>query len=922
MGAAACHQEPEKIQVPVQLHVPAEPDPFTGLTTLRASVIRGGGVVATVDTPATETRIEIPGVEKEGGVFTIQLEGLDASGTVLARGRTRSVDPYEPSPAPYGLMFLRVGVFSRLEAALPVNAAGVGVVSRTQSAYLFGGDAGSGPLADVWAYDLDSAKISSLAQMGEARANPAGVVLSDGRLLVLGGSDGGGLPLKTTEIYDPVSVTWSPGPTLQYARIGPQAFLLDADRVLVVGAMDSPVPAEIVDAGAGTSTDVSGSTPRQVPAAVRRTDGSVLVAGGFDGSDELISTEVISASGVMTASLPSGLRVPRLGAAAALASDGNVLVVGGQRGPAFASERYISSAEWVDAGGLTAGLAGDRLARRRAYEGALAVEDGILVMGGSNGASVDGAEWFDGNHFVDAGSPIRTRSFPTLSVLGDGTALVAGGGNAGLEVFQPGPLPDLAARVDLQVRTTIPPTPSPDPFSGATTAIYTVFDAAGPIAEIEIDPGTAPAPGTNAQPGPFAVFDGFRIAGDIAARVEAVDSGGTVLARGGNVQVVPTTQYETGNLVLYMGRVEAWSVAAGTMASPREQGEVAVLPNGRLLVIGGTGTGTDTAEPFDPSAAVFDPALSAGTARSVVRAAQLDDGSVLVTGTGGAGTTATDVFDPLTGAFAPGDTLTDARSFHSLTRMADGRVVAIGGRTGGGEAAPVVGTAEVWDSGAWGAPIAMVEPRQRHNAALRGDGVVVVAGGQRIVQVQASPMGSDSPPPPVPSPEVIALTELFDGSSFSPGPDLNDLRRDHAMIALPDGGVMVCGGVDFAAQQGPGNNLDTCETLAMGGGAWQAEIALQSARDDLVMLLLHDGRVLAVGGSNGGTAVSDVDVVWTMDGDTPAPGPALNLPRALHMGAVLPDGRAVVLGGHGPGGGGLDTAEVFTPASWSTPFGY
>lgn len=76
--------------------------------------------------------------------------------------------------------------------------------------------------------------VSTSGLMGSPRHGAAGVLLSDGRILIAGGWDSN-RPLNTTEWFEPGSGTFLPGPKLHRGYLGIQAAALPGDRVLILG---------------------------------------------------------------------------------------------------------------------------------------------------------------------------------------------------------------------------------------------------------------------------------------------------------------------------------------------------------------------------------------------------------------------------------------------------------------------------------------------------------------------------------------------------------------------------------------------------------------------------------------------------------------------------------------------------------------
>ena len=68
-----------------------------------------------------------------------------------------------------------------------------------------------------------------------ARAYHSAVLLTDGRVLLIGGHGNGGTPAASTELYDPATGTFSATGPMTTPRLGSTATLLADGRVLVAG---------------------------------------------------------------------------------------------------------------------------------------------------------------------------------------------------------------------------------------------------------------------------------------------------------------------------------------------------------------------------------------------------------------------------------------------------------------------------------------------------------------------------------------------------------------------------------------------------------------------------------------------------------------------------------------------------------------
>jgi hypothetical protein len=232
-----------------------------------------------------------------------------------------------------------------------------------------------------------------------------------------------------------------------------------------------------------------------------------------------------------------------------------------------------------------------------------------------------------------------------------------------------------------------------------------------------------------------------------------------------------------------------------------------------------------------------------------------------------------------------------ARVNLTATSLTDGRVIVIGGNAPG--APPSKEIDELADnSGSFEVRKLAVElytERSGHSATRLGEGVgapVLIAGG---VDLLGAP---------------IAMAELFkplsaelaDPMKFHP--EMQVPRSGHIATLMPDGSVLVIGGVD-----GAGAAVRTLERFSLDGGFSRAtELPDGAGVIDFAATTLPDGRILLTGGrpapgappSNSGNIVrlnpadGSVDVVATE---------ALAIARAGHQAVLLCDGTVLVSGG-------------------------
>jgi len=167
------------------------------------------------------------------------------------------------------------------------------------------------------------------------------------------------------------------------------------------------------------------------------------------------------------------------------------------------------------------------------------------------------------------------------------------------------------------------------------------------------------------------------------------------------------------------------------MSQPRASHTATVLPDGRVLVSGGSdGTAHhQSAEIYDPSANTWSSASSMSQPRSSHTATLLPDGRVLVAGgiNGASALKTAEIFDSSVNTWTPVADMGQPRSSHTATLLPDGRVLVAGGYDG----ASALKTAELFDagSGLWTPGPSMSDQRASHKATLLPDGRVLVSGG-------------------------------------------------------------------------------------------------------------------------------------------------------------------------------------------------
>jgi len=658
-------------------------------------------------------------------------------------------------------------------------------------------------------YDPVTGTFSPTGSMNTARNSHTATLLPDGNVLITGGYNYDGY-LNSAELYDPATGTFSPAGSMSTARESHTATLLPNGKVLCTGGYNGSClnSAELYDPAAGTFTATgSMNTARESHTAILLPNGKVLITGGDDNtvnSTTLNSAELYDPATV-TFSPTGSMNTPRKSHTATLLPNGKVLCTGGYNGS------YLNSAELYDPATGTFTATGSMATVHSMHTATLLPNGRVLITAGEFMVSAELYDPLTGN-FGATGSISTPRYAHTATLLPNGKLLIAGGGSGTIsaELY--------------------------DPATGN-------FSATGSMTEARSD------------------------------HTATLLMNGKVLIAGG---------FLTNSAELYDPATGSFS-PTGSMTTVRRSHTATLLSDGKVLISGGSTGDTygighlNSAELYDPATGSFSATGSMAITRVYHTATVLPNGKVLIAGgtSGNYYLNSAELYDPATGNFNPTGSMNAARDSHSATLLPNGKVLIIAGRNTFG----TLSSAELYDTAGdnFSATGSISTPRRAHTATLLPNGNLLITGGS------PGQFGGSS----------LMSAELYNSATgtFSPTGSMNTPRESHTATLQPNGKVLISGGYNGLYINA--YYLNNAELFDPATGSFSPTGSMTTVRRSHTATLLSDGKILVTGGYTGqynggvlrGAELYDPAPLPTISG-TPAATAALGVAYSFTPGAT------------------------------------
>jgi hypothetical protein len=240
--------------------------------------------------------------------------------------------------------------------------------------------------------------------------------------------------------------------------------------------------------------------------------------------------------------------------------------------------------------------------------------------------------------------------------------------------------------------------------------------------------------------------------------------------------------------------------------------------------------------------------------------------------------------------------MTSARWGYTATVLADDRVLIAGGTTDE-YGGSFIAPAELYDP-----TIGTFSPTGSMTSARRNATAALLPDGRVLIAGGVAASGSTY--------QVVASAELYDPTTgiFSPTGSMTRTRDFATSTSLSDGRVLIAGGSDASA-----TSLASAELYNLKTGEFIPTGSMTAARINHTSTLLSDGRVLIAGGGNQAPNVSFKGLasaeLYNPKTGRFSPTGSMTIVRVSHTATRISDGRVLMAGGDNGGWG--PSAELY-----------
>jgi uncharacterized protein YjdB len=818
-------------------------------------------------------------------------------------------------------------------------------------------------------FDLPSQTFTLVpVPMTAMREGHAAALLNNGQVLITGGDAPGTGSLNTAEIYDPPSTTFTAvTSTMTAPRISHAMTLLNGGQVLITGgATDSGGNStalstdELYDPESQTFAVAGNMTSaREHQTASLLNDGTILVAGGTDGSNIFNTAELYMpsqlnglASIAITPAAPSiGVGAQQLFTAVGTFSD--------------SSTQTLSSVLWSSSSAAVAPISGD------------------VTNSGVAATATQGSTTITASAAGISGSATLTVTTPTLLsiTLSPQDAVIPLGTTqqfTATGVYTDGSTQDLTATATWSSSATVVAaingsglaaglfqgTATIQVNSGSVSASTTLSVGAPALVSIAVTPATATiAAGTSQQyqaTGTYSDSSTQTIATTLLAWTSGTPAVATVTNTGLATGLTQGTTTLTGGFA-------SVSASVTLIVGPPNLVSITVVPNAASLSIGATqqlsatgiytdgstqnftasttwassntnvigvsSTGLVTAVAAGSATITATSGSASGTAILVVTTGTtqanlntsryqhsttiLNNGQILVAGGINCPTPSSctylasaELYNPATGLFTyTTGPMATARSAPAVL-LNNGKVLITGGYTcdGSGNCSSL-SSAEIYDpaAGTFSSAGTMTVARSGHTMTVLGNGTVLIAGGQYCTSSTSCSTLRDAD---IYDPNA----ETFTATSNS----MSAARYGASAVLLNSGLVLIAGGFDGTNLPATADIYSPTYYSGSGGFTWEGA-SLSVPRFNATATLLNNGQVLIAGGSTcalTGCPTNTAEIYDPVANTFTLVSGGMNVPRFNHSATLTTNGQVLIVGGFSSCGSSCtseSSTELFDP---------